>query len=229
MLKALAPITALLLAWVAAFAKPTTSKLVNIIFIALGVLPATLNEAQFAWMGLSSQTLAIVAESTHLVMLQWYLTAYQDSTQQLAAHETNAEDEIGLIISSNSSDHESDNGNSGGPVEYHSDGDDDGWSGLPIHGGHGAPETSHDDQLGDRGVFGATQISPLSLLYYYAPIWAFLNGLMALVFEGPEFDWNDLNRRLASMDDSGVEDHDKMGESQSNGVDHGDHGDHAFD
>lgn len=190
MVKALAPITTVILICGAGFTELTTGKLINIVVIALAVIISSIGEFHFAWIGVISQVLGIVAESSHLVLLQRYLTASQDSTHD-SQQANAADDELALTSSRSSSEYESDNGNAVVPSCCHSDDDD--WRGLPVHG-HGASETSQDDELGSRDYCGATQTSSLILLHYYAPVWAFLNGLMALVFERPVFDWKDLER-----------------------------------
>ncbi|KKY32900.1 hypothetical protein UCDDA912_g07128 [Diaporthe ampelina] len=190
MLKALSPITTLIIAWCAAFAEPSASKLVNVVIIALGVLLSSLGEVRFAWTGFIFQMIGTVAESARLVLIQWLLTANQADTQQQPQRATAADEDSCLASSSSSSsnssisDHEFDAGDVG-VASGHSDGDD--WSNLPTHG-RGAAQISRDDE-GNIAV-----MSPLALLYYYSPVCALLNGLTALMFEAPDFDWNDLNR-----------------------------------
>ena len=190
MLKALSPITTLIIAWCAAFAEPSASKLVNVVIIALGVLLSSLGEVRFAWTGFIFQMIGTVAESARLVLIQWLLTANQADTQQQPQRATAADEDSCLASSSSSSsnssisDHEFDAGDVG-VASGHSDGDD--WSNLPTQG-RGAAQISRDDE-GNIAV-----MSPLALLYYYSPVCALLNGLTALMFEAPDFDWNDLNR-----------------------------------
>ncbi|KAG8163008.1 hypothetical protein KVR01_007486 [Diaporthe batatas] len=189
MLKALAPITTLILLSAAGLTELSTYKIINIAVIVLAVVMSSIGEFQFALMGFISQTLGTVAESAHLVLMQRFLAACPHSPER--SQQPNAgDDEMALTSSRSSSDHESDNENSGAPSSYHSEDDD--WNGRPIDR-HGASETSQDE-LGNRDCGEAKQTSSLSCLYYYAPVWAFLNLLMALVFERPEFDWKDLER-----------------------------------
>lgn len=185
MLKALAPITTLIITWCAFFTDPSASKLVNIFIIAIGVLLSSLGEVKFAWTGFIFQMAGTVAESARLVLIQWILTAHQEDTQQQPQRTTTTDEEIGLG-SDSSSDHESGDGDSAANGEN--------WNTLPTHG-RSDGQTSLDDNDRDRDDEGDTVImSPLALLYYYAPVCALLNGLTAFVFEAPEFDWNDLNR-----------------------------------
>lgn len=188
MLKALAPITTLIITWCAFFTEPSTSKLVNVFVIAIGVLLSSLGEVKFAWTGFIFQMAGTVAESARLVLIQWLLTANQEDTQRQPQRTTAADEEIGLASDSSSSDRDSDAGDAGAT----SNGGH--WSTLPTHGS-GEGQTSRHDNDGDRDDEGDIAImSPLALLYYYAPVCALLNGLTAFIFEAPEFDWNDLNR-----------------------------------
>lgn len=193
MLKALAPITTLIITWCAFFTEPSTSKLVNVVIIALGVLLSSLGEVTFAWTGFIFQMAGTVAESARLVLIQWLLTAHQGDNQRQRTPST--DEETGLVSSSSgssSSDHESCAGDTDATPRRYSDGD--GWSALPTHG-HRNVQTSRDDNDRDGGDEEDMAImSPLALLYYYAPVCALLNGLTAFIFEAPEFDWNDLNR-----------------------------------
>lgn len=185
MLKALAPITTLIITWCAFFTEPSTSKLVNIVIIAIGVLLSSLGEVKFAWTGFIFQMAGTVAESARLVLIQWILTAHQEDTQQQPQRTTSADEEIGLD-SDSSSDRESGDGDSAA--------NGDNWSTLPTHC-RSYGQTSRDGSDRDGDDEGNIVImSPLALLYYYAPVCALLNGLTAFIFEAPEFDWNDLNR-----------------------------------
>lgn len=154
------------------------------------MLLSSLGEVDFAWAGFIFQTFGIVAESAPLVLIQWLLEANQENTQQHPQRTTHIDDETGLASSSNSnnnSDHESDAEDEGATVGCHSDGDS--WSAIPTHG-HGAVEASRADNGRERDEEGGdiVRMSSLSLVYYYDPTWTLLNGLMALIFEAPEFD-----------------------------------------
>lgn len=190
MLKALAPITTLIITWCAFFTVSSKGKLVNVFIIAFGVLLSSLGEVTFAWTGFIFQMAGTVAESARLVLIQWLLAAPQGDTKRQPQRAPTADEETG-IASSSSSDSESGAGDVGTSGRY-SDGG--AWSALPTHG-HGDVQTSRDDNGRDRDYDGDIAImSPLALLYYYAPVCAVLNGLTAFIFEAPEFDWNDLDR-----------------------------------
>lgn len=201
MLKGLVPITTLIIAWFAALTKSSTSKLVNIAIIAIGVLLSSLGEVSLSWTGLSFQLIGIVAESAHLVLIQWLLTAHQENLEQNPQRITTSDIDAGLASNSSSSNSNGDHGSNDEEVgaSYASYCDVSGRSSLPTHD-HGAPRISRDDCGRDRDDEGdMPKMSTLSLIYYYAPTWALLIGLAALIFEAPEFNWRDLDRMGVGM------------------------------
>lgn len=196
MLKGLVPITTLIIACCAALAKLSTSKLVNIAIIAIGVLLSSLGEVSLSWTGFSFQLIGIVAESAHLVLIQWLLTAHQENLEQNPHRTTTSDIDAGLA-SNSSSDHGSNDEEVG--ASSVSNCDVSGRSALPTHH-HGAARISRDDYGRDKDDEGdMPKMSTLSLIYYYAPTWALLIGLAALIFEAPDFNWRDLDRMGVGM------------------------------
>lgn len=70
MLKAVAPVTTLLLSWAAGLSRPRLATLVNILVIAAGVFLSAVGEGRFAWSGFVTHMVGTVAESARLLLIQ---------------------------------------------------------------------------------------------------------------------------------------------------------------
>lgn len=138
MLKAISPVTTLLISWAAALSRPRLATLGNILVIAGGVFLSSVGEVSFAWSGFLIHMIGTVAESSRLLLIQTLLK--------------------------------------GGPR-------DDGDAGK----GNGKEET-----VGQRSSL--VGLNPLVGLYYFAPVCALLNGLVAVLVEMPRFEAEDLYR-----------------------------------
>lgn len=138
MLKAIAPVTTLLISWAFALSHPRMSTLVNILVIAAGVALSSIGEVSFAWSGFLIHVFGTIAESSRLLLIQNLLKGRPRE--------------------------EKDNVN----------GDD-----------------NDVEAAGQSGIAG---MNPLVGLYYFAPVCALLNGLVALLVEMPGFDPADLQR-----------------------------------
>lgn len=73
MLKAIAPVTTLLISWAAALSNPKMSTLCNILVITAGVFLASVGEVSFAWSGFLIHMVGTVAESCRLLLIQTLL------------------------------------------------------------------------------------------------------------------------------------------------------------
>lgn len=73
MLKAIAPVTTLLISWAAALSHPRLSTLFNILVIAAGVFLSSVGEVSFAWSGFLIHMFGTVAESSRLLLIQTLL------------------------------------------------------------------------------------------------------------------------------------------------------------
>lgn len=73
MLKAMAPVTTLLISWAAALSRPRLSTLVNILVIAAGVCLSSVGEVSFAWSGFMIHMVGTIAESSRLLLIQTLL------------------------------------------------------------------------------------------------------------------------------------------------------------
>lgn len=73
MLKAIAPVTTLLISWAAALSRPRLSTLVNILVIAAGVFLSSAGEVSFAWSGFLIHMIGTIAESSRLLLIQTLL------------------------------------------------------------------------------------------------------------------------------------------------------------
>lgn len=195
MLKALAPVTTLLISWFAKFTDPSTSKLVNVLVIACGVLLSSFGEVKFAWTGFLFQMIGTVAESSRLLLIQWLLVNSSAAARQQG---TGADDEEQQL---QTDDHR------GQPSSGYTDpeSEEDGGSGpegLGLRTHDSNTSTAHDaypqqlrkEAQDDADAGAVAAMSPLVLLYYYAPVCAVLNCLTALVTEVPNFKAEDLNR-----------------------------------
>lgn len=70
MLKAVAPVTTLLLSWAAGLSRPRLATLVNILVVAAGVFLSAVGEGRFAWSGFVTHMVGTVAESARLLLIQ---------------------------------------------------------------------------------------------------------------------------------------------------------------
>lgn len=75
MLKSASPVVVLFFSWLWGLADPTTSTLVNILVIVVGVAVASLGEIEFSWIGFMFQCGGIVFEAMRLVLIQVMLSS----------------------------------------------------------------------------------------------------------------------------------------------------------
>lgn len=123
MLKALAPVTTLLMSWMASLSDPKVSTLGNMLIIAFGVFLASVGETKFVWAGFLVHMLGTVAESGRLLLIQSLLRGPQSPGK----------------------------------------------------------EVDEEEALCRRGIIAG--MNPLVGLYYFAPVCAMLNGIVAFVVE----------------------------------------------
>lgn len=204
MLKALAPVTTLLISWVANFTDPSTSKLLNVLVIAFGVLLSSIGEVTFAWTGFLFQIIGTVAESSRLLLIQWLLV--NPGAAQPAPGAGDEEQTAGagpgpaLGLRDRDRDRDCDDGTPGGSAAYTDREDGPEGLGLPTHDGSAAaahdayPQQLKKEAQDEADAGAVAAMSPLVLLYYYAPVCAVLNCLTALVTEVPHFKAEDLSR-----------------------------------
>lgn len=197
MLKALAPVTTLLISWFAKFTEPSSSKLLNVLFIAFGVLLSSLGEVKFAWTGFLFQIIGTVAESSRLLLIQWLLRsggatqpapgAGDEEQQRQHQHDEAVGDSQQAESSASASSHR----------EQGETYRDDQGSDFSIHkaktGLHEAYPAQSADVQDEADASAVAAMSPLVLLYYYAPVCAALNLLTALTTEVPRFKKEDLD------------------------------------
>lgn len=70
MLKAIAPVTTLLISWAATLSRPRLSTLGNILVITAGVFLSSVGEVSFAWSGFLIHMIGTIAESSRLLLIQ---------------------------------------------------------------------------------------------------------------------------------------------------------------
>ncbi|KAJ4424869.1 hypothetical protein N0V82_000372 [Gnomoniopsis sp. IMI 355080] len=179
MLKSLAPVTTLVISYAGGFSDPTPGKWAKIFVITFGVFLSSVGEVTFAWDGFLFQMFGTVSESVRLLLIDWLLAipAAMDSSTQ----ESKRTDEV--VHDAREQD---DSGEEGGQPVWARETDKE--------------QSAHDMTRGDleaqRGseASGMAAISPLVLLYYYAPVCAVFNLLVALMTEWQTFDVEDLQR-----------------------------------
>lgn len=133
MLKALAPVTTLLMSWMASLSDPKVSTLGNVLIIAFGVFLASVGETKFVWAGFLVHMLGTVAESGRLLLIQSLLRGPQSPGKEI----------------------------------------------------------DEEEAVSRRGIAG---MNPLVGLYYFAPVCAILNGIVAFAVELRTFQAADLYR-----------------------------------
>lgn len=185
MLKSLAPVTTLVISYAGGFSDPTPGKWAKIFVITFGVFLSSVGEVTFAWDGFLYQMFGTVSESVRLLLIDWLLAipAAADSTGQ----ESKRTDE-GY--------HDA--------REQHSSSEE--GEASPVSDREAITEESTQDKTRDdveaqRGSEGngMAAISPLVLLYYYAPVCAVFNLMVALMTEWRTFNAEDLHRVGWSM------------------------------
>lgn len=184
MLKSLAPVTTLVISYAGGFSDPTPGKWAKIFVITFGVFLSSVGEVTFAWDGFLYQMFGTVSESVRLLLIDWLLAipAAMDSSTQ----ESKRTDEVL---------HDA--------REQHGSGEEGEQS--VSDRGTDKEQFAHNVTRGDleaqRGseASGMAAISPLVLLYYYAPVCAVFNLLVALMTEWQTFDVEDLQRVGWSM------------------------------
>lgn len=206
MLKALAPVTTLLISWVAKFTDPSTRKLLNVLVIAFGVLLSSIGEVTFAWTGFLFQIIGTVAESSRLLLIQWLLVnpgASQppgtagDEEQQQQQRQRQADARASL---DGGDDHREQPGSNYTDPEETGGKGPEGLDGLRTHDGDAAgahdayPQQLKKEAQDEADAGAVAAMSPLVLLYYYAPVCAALNCFTAFLTEVPHFKSEDLNR-----------------------------------
>lgn len=185
MLKSLAPVTTLVISYAGGFSDPTPGKWAKIFVITFGVFLSSVGEVTFAWDGFLYQMFGTVSESVRLLLIDWLLAipAAADSNGQ----ESKRTDE-GYHDS-----REQHSGNEEGEAPALSNREPNFEE--AIHG------KTRDDVEAQRGseANGMAAISPLVLLYYYAPVCAVFNLMVALMTEWRTFKAEDLQRVGWSM------------------------------
>lgn len=192
MLKSLAPVTTLLISWLAGLSDPSTSRWINVLVIAAGVLLSSIGEVRFGWRGFIFQMIGTVAESSRLILIQWYLAV------KVGKKVADEEAELGL----SSDDEESEIGH-GHDNARASSCDDQQGSRLPTHIRTAQDRVSGEDHRpqqdeASRATHPLAEaqaiagMSPLVLLFYYAPACMGLNFLAANWTEIPDFKVEDL-------------------------------------
>lgn len=180
MLKSLAPVTTLVISYAGGFSDPTPEKWAKIFVITFGVFLSSVGEVTFAWDGFLYQMFGTVSESVRLLLIDWLLAipAATDSTTP----ESKRTDEI---LHEGREQHN--NGEDG--EQYASDRDTD------------KDDLTRVDLEAQKGseASGMAAISPLVLLYYYAPVCAVFNLLVALMTEWQTFNVEDLHHVGWSM------------------------------
>lgn len=196
MLKSLSPVITLVIAYAGGFSDPTTATWVNILVIAFGVFLSSVGEVTFAWDGFLYQMCGSVSESVRLLLIGWLLAkppAHSDLP--IHHHETKRTDETF---------HDAREYHSGGEDREHSVSDSETDVAAEEAGGLAGLAT-HDKTRGDVEAQEASDsslvatLSPLVLLYYYAPVCAVLNLLVALMTEWRTFKVEDLHHVGWSM------------------------------
>lgn len=203
MLKALAPVTTLLISWVANFTDPSTGRLVNVLIIAFGVLLSSIGELTFAWTGFLFQMIGTVAESSRLLLIQWLLTTTPgQATASATSTGPRDEEEAGGPAGDVPQDPKqeareyrdhagqipSERGASGGDLTTHGEQ-------PPMRQGQGMGQRTEEEARAEAADASAVAaMSPLVLLYYYAPVCALLNCCTALLTEVPRFRAEDLEK-----------------------------------
>lgn len=96
MLKAIAPVTTLLISWAAALSRPRLSTLGNILVIAAGVFLSSVGEVSFAWSGFLIHMVGTIAESSRLLLIQTLLKGGSGGSQDGKADEEEAAGRRGI-------------------------------------------------------------------------------------------------------------------------------------
>lgn len=191
MLKSLAPVTTLVISYAGGFSDPTTGKWVKIFVITFGVFLSSVGEVTFAWDGFLYQMFGTVSESMRLLLIDWLLAT--PAAPDPSVQESKRTDEVF---------HDA--------QEQHGSGEE---RELPVakrendmeEAGGLAGMATHDHTRGDLETqkvsegSGMAAISPLVLLYYYAPVCAVFNLMVALMTEWRTFNVEDLHRVGWSM------------------------------
>lgn len=184
MLKSLAPVTTLVISYAGGFSDPTPGKWAKIFVITFGVFLSSVGEVTFAWDGFLYQMFGTVSESVRLLLIDWLLAipAAADATRQEAKR-----------IDETLSDAREQHSGSEEPQLPLSDRETD------IE--ESTQNKASDDVEAQRGSdgHGMAAISPLVLLYYYAPVCAAFNLMVALMTEWRTFNVEDLQRVGWSM------------------------------
>lgn len=184
MLKSLAPVTTLVISYAGGFSDPTTGKWAKIFVITFGVFLSSVGEVTFAWDGFLYQMFGTVSESVRLLLIDWLLAipSAADSTRQ----EVKMTDEVFHNAR-----------------EQHSGSEE---AQPPLSDREADIEESTQNKASDdveaqggSDENGMAAISPLVLLYYYAPVCAVFNLMVALMTEWRTFNVEDLQRVGWSM------------------------------
>lgn len=170
MLKALAPVTTLVISYAGGFAEPTAATWAKVSLITFGVFLSSIGEVTFAWDGFSYQMFGTVSESLRLLLIAWLLS--RGVAAPVRAPGTTAQRDF-------------DEGR---------DGDDEGQGDAGVEKTNSRQQDDVEAQGTAAEGNGLVGMTPLLLLYYYAPVCAVFNVLMALMTEWRNFDVADLQR-----------------------------------
>ncbi|CAN8097752.1 unnamed protein product [Discula destructiva] len=188
MLKSLAPVTTLVISYAGGFSDPSTGTWVKVSIITFGVFLSSIGEVTFAWDGFTYQMFGTVSESLRLLLIGWLLatpisqpptpTQQKAETSERGFYDADDEDKQEMLENVTDA-NESARGDKAGTGRRQSNDDDD------------------DDDVEAQGAPDANvmaNMSPLVLLYYYAPVCAVFNMLMSLMTEWRTFNMEDLHR-----------------------------------
>lgn len=191
MLKSLAPVTTLVISYAGGFSDPTTATWAKIFVITFGVFLSSVGEVTFAWDGFMYQMFGTVSESLRLLLIG-FLLGTPVRPESPAPESKRTDDETF---------HDAREQHSGGEDGEQSFSDSE----IDVEKPRGVSGTASHDSNRDVEAQGACDVSvtaainPLVLLYYYAPVCAVFNLLVALMTEWRTFNVEDLHRVGWSM------------------------------
>lgn len=178
MLKSLAPVTTLVISYAGGFSDPTPGKWAKIFVITFGVFLSSVGEVTFAWDGFLYQMFGTVSESVRLLLIDWLLAipAAANPTRQDIKRTDGVFHDVRDQYS----------GSEQGEVPPLSD--------RETYIEESTQNKASDDVEAQRGNDGndMAAIGPLVLLYYYAPVCAVFNLMVALMTEWRTFNVKDL-------------------------------------
>lgn len=173
MLKSLAPVVTLVLSYSGGFAEPTGATWAKVWLITFGVFLSSIGEVTFAWSGFLFQMFGTVSESMRLLLIGWLLSSGANAAPAPAQDE-------GTAVGQSEYDEQRDGGEE--------DSDETGVEKT------NSPQQEDIEAQGTDEGSGLVGVTPLLLLYYYAPVCAAFNVMVALMSEWRTFDMADFQR-----------------------------------